>query len=215
MARDNRFHPVVRYTRAAVDRPQTAVSLAGADRILALASLFGRAFVDEPMMCWPMGQAQDRVQQFTRCFALFLEVALDLGLVSEAGNASGACVWIPPDTFESWTDHPWNQQRIHALTEDHGRRYDEFWRWIETRSPSDPLWQLDSIAVDPRIQGQGFGGALILEGQARARAEGMGAFLSTGTGRNVSIYRRYGFRVIEDAYAPDGGPRIWFMRWDP
>jgi GNAT superfamily N-acetyltransferase len=198
-----------------VDRPQIAVSPAGADRLLALASVFGRAFIDEPMMCWPMGEVENPVERFTRCFAFFLEMTLELGLVSEAGNASGAAVWIPPDRFASWAEHPWNQPRIHALTDDGGRRYEEFWRWIEKRSPSAPLWQLDSIAVDPRLQGRGFGGALILDGQARARAEGVGAFLSTGTERNVSIYGRYGFRVIDDTYAPNDGPRIWFMRWDP
>ena len=135
--------------------------------------------------------------------------------MSEAGSASGAAVWIPPDQCESWADHPWNQSGIHALTDDDGRRYDKFWSWVDTRSPKGPLWQLDSIAVDPRLQGRGYGRALILEGQARARADDMGAFLSTGTERNVSIYGRYGFRVIDDAYAPDDGPRIWFMRWDP
>ena len=209
------YRRIARYTHLAVDHPQIAVRPAGADRLPVLASLFGRAFVDEPMMCWPMGAVPDRVESFTRCFALFLEAGLEEGLVSEADKAIGASVWIPPGRFESWADHPWNQPRIHALTEDGGLRYDEFWRWVETRSPSEPLWQLDSIAVDPRLQGQGIGGALILEGQARARAEGMGAFLSTGTKRNVSIYERYGFRLTGDAHAPEGGPRIWFMRWDP
>jgi ribosomal protein S18 acetylase RimI-like enzyme len=196
-------------------RSEIAVSPAGADRLPVLATVFGRAFVDEPMMRWPMGEVDDPVECFTGCFALFLQVALELGLVSEAGNACGAAVWIPPDRFESWPDHPWNQPQIHALTDDGGRRYDEFWRWIESRSPSDRLWQLDSIAVDPRLQGRGFGGALIVKGQDRARTEGLGAFLSTGTERNVSIYGRYGFRVIDDEYAPNSGPRIWFMRWDP
>jgi GNAT superfamily N-acetyltransferase len=134
--------------------------------------------------------------------------------VTEADSASGAAVWIPPNQFESWPDHPWNQPGIHALTDDDGRRYDTFWSWVDTRSPKEPLWQLDSIAVE-RLQGRGYGAALILEGQDRARAEGVGAFLSTGTERNVSIYGRHGFRVIDDAYAPDKGPRIWFMRWDP
>jgi GNAT superfamily N-acetyltransferase len=150
-----------------------------------------------------------------RCFTVFLEVALGLRLVTEAGSANGAAVWIPPNQFESWADHPWNQPRIHALTDDGGCRYDKFWRWIDERSPSEPLWQLDSIVVEPRDQGNGYGGALIMEGQARAQADGVGAFLSTGTERNVSIYGKYGFRVIDDACAPDDGPRIWFMRWDP
>ncbi len=167
------------------------------------------------MMCWPMGDVKDPAERFTRCFAFFLEIALGLGLVSEAGAANGAAVWIPPGRVGVWTDHPWNQPRIHALAEDGGHRYDAFWRWVDSRSPIEPLWQLDSIAVEPSVQGRGFGKALILAGLARARVDGVGAFLSTGTERNVSIYGRYGFRVVEDADAPAGGPRIWFMRWDP
>jgi GNAT superfamily N-acetyltransferase len=200
-----------------VDRMEIAVSRAGSDRLAVLAPMFGRAFVNEPMMRWPMGemQGEDLAEKFTRCFGFFLEIALGLGLVWEAGTASGAAVWVPPGRFESWEDHPWNQQRIHALADDGGRRYDAFWRWIDSQSPSEPLWQLDSIAVDPRTQGRGCGTALILAGLERARADGVGAFLSTGTERNVSIYRRCGFRVVEDLDAPGNGPRIWFMRWDP
>jgi hypothetical protein len=56
---------------------------------------------------------------------------------------------------------------------------------------------------------------LIATGLARARADGVGAFLSTGTPRNVAIYGRCGFRVVEDIDAPSGGPHVWFMRWDP
>jgi ribosomal protein S18 acetylase RimI-like enzyme len=180
-----------------------------------LASVFGRAFVAEPMMRWPMGETRDPVEQLTRCFSYFLETALDLGIVSEAGTANGAAVWIPPGQLEDWNAHPWNQERIHALTDDGGRRYDAFWRWVDAHSPSETLWQLDSIAVDPPSQRHGFGRALIDAGLARARADGVGAFLSTGTEHNVSIYQKHGFRVVERAHAPDGGPPIWFMRWQP
>jgi ribosomal protein S18 acetylase RimI-like enzyme len=155
------------------------------------------------MMRWPL------------CFAYFLEFALGLGLVTEVGWADGGAVWIPPGHSEDWAVHPWNQSRIHALTDDGGRRYDAFWRWVGDHSPNEDLWQLDSIAVNPSSQRRGFGGALIQEGLARAKLDGSGAFLSTGTAHNVAIYEKYGFRVIERAYAPEGGPLIWFMRWEP
>lgn len=86
---------------------------------------------------------------------------------------------------------------------------------VDSHGPEEPLWQLDSIAVEPAAQGHGFGAALIAAGLTYARADGVGAFLSTGTPRNVSIYGRCGFRVVEHLDAPGGGPHIWFMRWDP
>jgi GNAT superfamily N-acetyltransferase len=198
-----------------VDRPEIPVTWAGPDRRALLAPVFGRAFVDEPMMRWPLGEHGDVVDRFTRCFSYFFEMALGLGLVAEAGTAHGGAVWIPPGQFDSWEGHPWSQPRIDALTDDGGRRYDAFWRWVDAHGPDEPLWQLDSIAVEPVHQGLGYGTVLIKAGLTRAHAAGVGAFLSTGTRRNVGIYQRCGFRVVEDLDAPDQGPHIWFMRWDP
>lgn len=184
-------------------------------RLSALAQVFGRAFVQEPMMRWPLGSEGDLEERFTRCFAHFLEAALPLGLVWEAGAGDGAAVWIAREQSEVWDGHPWNQARILALADDGGGRYDAFWDWVAKHDPPEPSWQLDSIAVAPELQGRGIGRTLIEAGLARARAQRTGAFLSTGTEANVAIYARCGFRVYEEAQAPGGGPHIWFMRADP
>jgi GNAT superfamily N-acetyltransferase len=192
------------------------VARAGADRLDVLASTFGRAFVNEPMMLWPMGLAGDVADSLTRCFRYFLEAALGLGVVWEVADGNGAAVWISPAQAHGWeTADPWSQKRIGALTDDGGRRYDAFWEWVDSRTPDEPLWLLDSIAVTPACQGQGLGSALIATGCCQAAAAGVPAFLSTGTRRNVEIYERSGFRVVDEADAPGGGPRVWFMRRDP
>jgi GNAT superfamily N-acetyltransferase len=194
----------------------TAVGRAVPERVDALAPMFGRAFVDEPMMLWPMGAHRDVVDRLTHCFRYFLEEALALGVVWEIVDGKGAAVWLPPGQSETWgEEHGWNQPRISALMSDGGRRYDAFWEWVESHAPGEPVWLLDSIAVEPSAQGRGLGSALIATGLERARADGSGAILSTGTRRNVSLYQRCGFRLVEDVDAPGGGPHIWFMRWDP
>jgi predicted N-acetyltransferase YhbS len=71
------------------------------------------------------------------------------------------------------------------------------------------------VGVEPGAQGGGIGSALIEFGLAGACADQAGMFLETGNPRNVTYYERFGFRVVEAANAPGGGPRIWFMRWDP
>jgi GNAT superfamily N-acetyltransferase len=184
-------------------------------RVSVLAPVCGRAFVHEPMMCWPMGSSGDLAARFACCFTSFLEVALPLGLVWEAGQAQGVAVWISPGQREAWERHPWDQPQILAEAEDGGRRYQAFWEWVATHDPTEPSWQLDTIAVAPELQGHGIGRALIEAGLSRARADGTCAFLSTGTPTNVAVYGRCGFRVYDEADAPDGGPRVWFMRWDP
>jgi GNAT superfamily N-acetyltransferase len=192
------------------------VRTAGPDRLPALAPMFGRAFVDEPMLRWSLGLDRDIVAPLTTCFRFMLERVLGLGMVREAGGALGAAFWIPPEPPAQWEhEHPWSQARITALARDGGRRYDEFWEWVQSRAPDDPTWLLDSLAVQPSAQGRGLGRALIDDGLIRARRDGIGVWLSTGTARNVAIYERCGFRVAQAVNAPAGGPRIWFMRWDP
>jgi GNAT superfamily N-acetyltransferase len=184
-------------------------------RVSELAAVFGRSFVHEPMMCWPMGPGGDLAARFARCFAYFLEMALPLGVVWVAGEADGVAVWTAPEQREAWELHPWDQPPILAVADDGGRRYEAFWEWVATYDPTEPSWQLDTIAVEPGLQGRGIGRALVEAGLARARGDGTSAFLSTGTPANVAIYGRCGFRVYDEADAPDGGPRVWFMRWDP
>jgi GNAT superfamily N-acetyltransferase len=172
--------------------------------------------MDEPMMRWPIGAGQDEaIDCFTRCFGYFLEAAIPLDWIWEAGEGEGAAAWIPPGRRDPPVVHPWSQPRILALADDGGRRYEAFWDWVAAHEPTEPLWHLDSIGVSPALQGRGVGRALIEAGLASALADDTGAFLSTGTRANVPIYGRFGFSVYKEADAPDGGPHVWFMRWDP
>jgi GNAT superfamily N-acetyltransferase len=190
------------------------ISRAGRDRVGLLASVFARAFVDDPMMRWSLVGTQEPRELLNQCFTYFLEIALELDLVWQTADANAAAVWIPPGSNE-WEEHPWSQPRLLELSEDGGRRYESFWDWIESHIPDEPLWLLDSIAVDPEVQGQGYGRALIEAGLSRAAIAGCGAILSTGTERNISIYTKCGFHVLDHLDAPDGGPHIWFMKWNP
>jgi ribosomal protein S18 acetylase RimI-like enzyme len=178
-----------------------------------LASVLGRAFVDEPMMRWPLGDHDPIEERFTRCFQYFLEDLGDLALVLEADEAAGAAIWIPAQRHEA-LQAAQTQPRMHALTEDGGRRFDAFWSWVESNYPRESLWHLDSIAVEPSLQGRGIGRELMEAGLALVGDDGSSVLLETGTPRNVPYYERFGFRTYEDDDAPAGGPHIWFMRWD-
>jgi GNAT superfamily N-acetyltransferase len=192
------------------------ITRAAPERFSELSAVLGRAFVNEPMLQWSLGTHGDVAQRFVRYFEYFNETLARLGMLWEADTARGAAVWIPGDADDAFT-HAIDASRpsVHALTSDGGQRYDAFWEWIDAKIPDEPLWHLDSVAVEPGSRGTGVGAALINFGLDLARAENTGACLETGTPGNVPIYERLGFRVIDDADAPHGGPHIWFLRWDP
>lgn len=189
-----------------------SIKPAGPSRIGALADAYSRAFIDDPIVRWPLPAAPDIGSRIRTVFAsIYLGIA-GQGVVWEAGEADGFAVWIPAGAAEDMFESDASVRRSLApLTDDDGERYRVLWNWIEARVPQD-VWYLDAIGVEPARQGSGVGNALIRHGLDAARSAGVEAFLETGTERNVPYYERFGFRVVEQGAPAEGGPHIWFMR---
>jgi ribosomal protein S18 acetylase RimI-like enzyme len=200
-----------------VRRTAVEVTQAGVDRVPVLAEVLASAFVAEPMEAWPHGVDNPRlVEQLAAEFRALDEVLAENGFIWEAGDALGVAAWVAPGGSEAWSRGvSATLEVVPAITDDGGRRHATLWEWVEERVPDEPLWVLDHIGVDPAYQGQGVGRRLIEHGLALVDADGVAAFLETGTARNVGYYERFGFRVVLEGDVPDGGPHIWFMRRDP
>ena len=186
------------------------VEHATADPVPALAGLLGRAFVDDPMIVWPIGQ--DQLDVVTTMFRTFNDAYVGRGWLWEAGDGDGVAAWVPPGHDDDMMEV---DRAVRPSLENLGTRHGELWDWIAERFPREPFWYLDYIAVDTQRRGSGIGTALIEHGLAFARRDGVTAFLETGRPGNVPYYERRGFRTYLDEDAPNGGPHIWFMRCDP
>ena len=134
------------------------ITAAGPDRIGALADTYARAFLDDPIVRWPLPNLPDVRDRIRQVFAsIYLGIADD-GVIWEAGDAEGFAVWIPAGAADDMFESDASVQRSLApLTADDGERYRVLWDWIEARVPSD-VWYLDAIGVAPSRQGQGIGG---------------------------------------------------------
>lgn len=183
-----------------------------ASRLPVFADVVGRAFLDDPMIRWPMAEAPDIQDRVVRFFAAVYGPFIDSGNIWEAGDGAGFANWVPPggasealETDEAFT------ATLTTLSDDGGARYDVLWTWIEGRIPGD-VWYLDMLAVDPTSQRGGIGTALVRFGLALAADDGADAFLETSVPDNVPYYERFGFRVVDEGEPVPGCPRIWFMR---
>lgn len=98
------------------------------------------------------------------------------------------------------------------------RAYPAFGRWlrwlaaIAKKHPREPHFYLEFIGVDAPFQGKGLGSRMLERLAARADAERLGISLESGNPRNLSLYRRFGFRTTaeEEILAVP----TWFM-WRP
>ena len=189
-------------------------------RVAHVAEVLGRAFVTEPVMTWALGgRSDDLEERCVRAYALYLGPLMDKGIVWQTADGHGALVLVlvPPDRADAWDEaiaHV-DDSTTHDVTDDGGSRHERLWEWVASRIPDEPLWHLDSVAAEPGWQGRGIGSALIEFALARARESETAMVLETGTSRNVPLYERHGFRVVEAVDAPEGGPHVWFMRRDP
>jgi ribosomal protein S18 acetylase RimI-like enzyme len=187
-------------------------------RLAHIAEVIGRAFVTEPMMTWPLGGlTEDLEERCIRYHQLFLEPLMDRGMVWESADGRGALVLVAPEEADALDDALAHigDSSTHTVTDDGGRRHDLFWEWVASKIPRVPVWHLDSVAVAPGSQGRGVGSALIEFALERAGESDTAMVLETGTQRNVPLYERLGFHVVEEADSPEGGPHVWFMRRDP
>jgi GNAT superfamily N-acetyltransferase len=85
-------------------------------------------------------------------------------------------------------------------------------QWVgawSRRDPSQPHWHLGPVAVEPALQGQGVGRALMADFCTRMDQCAGCAYLETDKGENVHFYRRFGFSVVAEAQVL--GVRNWFM----
>jgi len=182
----------------------------------ALAGVLARAFAADPMVRWPMASGHDLPGRIRTMFEIVDTAYAGEGWIHAAGEGLGVMSLLPPGTAgreQEITDAV--APAIAALTPDGGERYERFWAWIGSLLPPEPHWLLDQVAVEPAAQGRGIGGAMLRFAIACAERDGLPLVLETGVPANVPLYERFGFRVIREADAPDGGPRIWFMGRDP
>ena len=77
------------------------------------------------------------------------------------------------------------------------------------RDPAEPHWHLGPMAVEPSLQGQGIGTAMLNAFCALVDGTCAFSYLETDKRENIRLYERFGFTVVESAEVL--GVPNWFM----
>jgi GNAT superfamily N-acetyltransferase len=185
----------------------------------ALAKTLGRAFFDDPVMCWMLPDAQARRRKLHKLFeALTRHHHLAHGGVEVVPNGSGiggAALWDPPGRWRpTRTDE---LRAMPALLWAFGRSLRRGFvaeELMKAAHPEEPHWYLAIIGSDPEVRGRGFGQELMRSRLDRCDAEHVPAYLESSNPVNVPYYQRFGFEVTGEIVLPDGGPTLVPM-WRP
>ena len=177
-----------------------------------LATPLGRAFYDDPPTVWANPRERNRTRRMERFFLGRMRALLPHELSYVCADGAGAAIWSPPDAWQMGL-----RELLHDLPAFLSPRTPLVLRGmheVEKLHPKSPHYYLSILGVDPSCQGSGRGSALLEPMLRRCDSEGVGAYLETGTERNVRFYSRHGFRVTDEVPLPNGPP-MWLMWRDP
>ncbi|CAN5905733.1 GNAT family N-acetyltransferase [soil metagenome] len=183
-----------------------------------LAGVLARAFETDAMAAHIFRDPARRLSDVERMFGLFLRrIYLPQQECYTVAGLKGGALWLPPGEYPL----PARQQlrllpgfiRLFGLfrTPAVFRDIDH----MEKMHPKEePHWYLAFLGVEPSEQGKGLGSALLRPVLNRCDAEGVPAWLETTNERNLSLYERHGFRVVDECDIPRG-PHFWGMWREP
>jgi predicted N-acetyltransferase YhbS len=183
-----------------------------------IAKALARAFEDDPVLSWIFRDESQRIARLERSFALYLRrIWLPQDECYATDRLFGAALWLPPG---KWHLAPLAQLKLVpsmiAVVGGNLPRLMRVLNLIEKNHPKEPQHHyLAVLGVEPEFQGRGFGGALMQPVLQRCDREGIPAYLESSKQRNVVLYERHGFKVVEELRLPQDGPPLWRMWRDP
>jgi GNAT superfamily N-acetyltransferase len=77
--------------------------------------------------------------------------------------------------------------------------------------PTEPVWYLPLIGVEPEEQGRGYGAAMLRDILWLCDRDAVPAYLESSNSANLTLYRRHGFEqtgVIQAGSSPEMYPMI-------
>jgi ribosomal protein S18 acetylase RimI-like enzyme len=179
-----------------------------------------RAFSSDPMFTWVFPDPVTRPAALRCLLRVPVAYGVRYGRVTTSHDGKAACVWIPPGpgiTIPRMIRCGMLGVPLHTGLRPFGTfmAANETMEKIHKVRAPEPHWYLMVVGVDPEFQGHGLGSALVREGLALADRASQPCYLETSAPRNLALYQRLGFVVLEEATLGKGGPKAWAMRREP
>jgi ribosomal protein S18 acetylase RimI-like enzyme len=185
----------------------------------AVATALAAAFHADPVFRW-LTPDDDRRR---RILPAFFDLAIDvfrrhdhIWCVGDDGGVAGGALWSPAGVAPM--DEVDGDRFVGGCVELAGPdagRWEDVIALLDENHPHhadhDYLWLL---GVQPNLQGQGLGTALIRAEVHRADQHGVPAYLEATSPDNRRLYERHGF-VVTGELSILGGPPVWPMWREP
>lgn len=182
------------------------------------AEVLVNAFKDYPIFQSYFPNEANRKKVLYYLLSLSVYVGIKYGEVhTTSSNWEGIAIWIPSDNYPITI---WKilcsvpLSIIFGLVRHGGSKMKGFGDYIDgvhQRLAPFKHWFLMEIGVDPRFRGKGYASRLITPMLSRIDEEHLPCYLETTDQKNISIYERFGFKIIDKSHVPQTNFTSWAM----
>jgi len=183
-------------------RPVEAHDVRGMSRLLAC------AFEHDPWMSWIFQESEFRVTLAQAWMRVEVECAAIMGTswaLLDKDEIVGGTIWAPPgrDLHEGGTFRQlW--YLVLGANPDRAGELREGLSMIGEMHPKEPHYYLNTVGIKPDLVGRGHGGAIIQYTLDLADQTRDACYLESSSPRNVPLYQRLGFEVVNEIVMPNG-----------
>jgi len=183
--------------------------------------ILSRAFKDDLKDVFPDAEERRLKTPYVNEFFIRRDYSYSEAFITSP-KLEGIAVWIHSDKWKtrpfwriltSGAIWPAIKIGIKAL-----RKMQEFDQYIERKhkelAPHEH-WYLAVLAVDPQHQGKGYGSKLLNEMLSYIDGEGLPCYVETEGEKNVSMYQRFGFEVVDEFVVPKTKDKLAAMLRQP
>lgn len=193
----------------------------GKEKVKQATNTLSRAFRNDELYSYIIPDEVKRNSILPLIFEFRIRYGLSYGEVyASSSEVEGLAIWIPNKNIEMTL---WRIAKCGGISlflkagkSTMKRLFDlaEYASEIHKKHANFPHWHLSPIGIDPIFQGKGYAGILLSSKLKKIDEEHLPCFLETQSEKNVLIYKRYGFKIVEEGKIPGTKLPHWAMLRD-
>ena len=191
------------------------------DKLKNAGIILSKAFNQDSIFSYLIPDTKLRLKTLNHYFQHVVKYGLRYGEVYTSPNLEGISIWLPPNnsSHTRWKaiktgalilplKVKWKylnlQNKIYKFTDNLHKKFVPY-----------PHWYLSLIGVAPNHQGKGFGQQLLSTAISKIDLESKPIYLETNKEKNVEIFKRFGFRILQKLTVPGTEIFHWSLLRNP
>lgn len=184
--------------------------------ISAFANCLSKSFQGYPLFEYFSGNAYD-IETMSEFFAMNLRTNEAVVGLSTSKNLEGIALFVPPwqkeinllGYIQAGGIRVVKKMGLSAVSR--MLQFENFAEKIKKKHQTERCWYFLMLGVLPEHRGMGYGSSLVKPVLAYLDAKGQDCYLETLVPKNVEIYKRYGFQLMESALIPNTSMTLYAM----